>query len=61
MEKALGLTLVVRGRNGVRPTEAGSLAVSHGAKVLTRLSQMLDALAARKHRQRVVLASHVLC
>ncbi|WP_093804641.1 LysR family transcriptional regulator [Stappia sp. ES.058] len=46
LEQSLGLTLVVRGRNGVRPTEAGSLAVSHGVEVLARLSQMQDALAA---------------
>ncbi|QRG04593.1 LysR family transcriptional regulator [Xanthobacter dioxanivorans] len=46
LEQSLGVALVVRGRNGVRPTEAGRLAVHHGAEVLDRLSQMQDALAA---------------
>ncbi|MDC7789619.1 LysR family transcriptional regulator [Rhodoplanes sp. TEM] len=45
-EQSLGLVLLVRGRDGIRPTEAGRLAASHGAEVLARLSQMQDALAA---------------
>lgn len=36
----------MRDRNGLRPTEAGGMGVSHGAEVLARLSQMQDALAA---------------
>lgn len=45
LERSLGLVLVIRGRNGIRPTEAGKLVASHGAEVLDRLSQMQDALA----------------
>lgn len=45
-EHSLGLTLLVRGRNGIRPTEAGEIAASHGAEVLDRLAQMHDSLAA---------------
>lgn len=46
LERSLGLVLVVRGRNGIHPTEAGRLAARHGAEVLARLSEMQDALAA---------------
>jgi DNA-binding transcriptional LysR family regulator len=46
LEQSLGVPLVVRGRNGIRPTEAGTLAASHATEVLARLSQMQDALAA---------------
>jgi DNA-binding transcriptional LysR family regulator len=48
LERSIGLVLVVRSRNGIHPTEAGKLAVSHGSELLDRLSRMQDALAALK-------------
>ncbi|GHC62686.1 LysR family transcriptional regulator [Neogemmobacter tilapiae] len=46
LEQAHGVELVIRGRNGITPTEAGRLAVSHATEVLARLAQMGDELAA---------------
>lgn len=46
LERSYGMELVIRGRNGIRPTEAGSLAVEHVAEVLARLARMGDELAA---------------
>jgi DNA-binding transcriptional LysR family regulator len=46
LEQSYGIELVVRGRNGVRPTEAGQLATDHAAEVLARLARMGDDLAA---------------
>lgn len=46
LEQSYGVDLVVRGRNGVRPTEAGSLAVAHAGEVLARLARLGDELAA---------------
>ncbi len=48
LEHSLGAALVVRGRNGVRTTEAGNVAVQYGVEVLDRLARMQDALAALK-------------
>ncbi|MCD4661150.1 LysR family transcriptional regulator [Agrobacterium sp.] len=39
LERSLGLVLVIRGRNGIRPTEAGKLVASHGAEVLVQRQQ----------------------
>jgi DNA-binding transcriptional LysR family regulator len=46
LEQGYGLTLFVRGRNGIAPTPAGELAVAHAGEVLERLARMEDALAA---------------
>jgi DNA-binding transcriptional LysR family regulator len=46
LEQGYGVELVIRGRNGITPTEAGQLAVTHAAEVLARLAQMGDELAA---------------
>lgn len=46
LEQAYGVELVLRGRNGVRPTEAGQVAMAHAAEVLARLARMGDELAA---------------
>lgn len=46
LEQAYGVGLVIRGRNGVRPTEAGQLAMTHAVEVLARLARMGDELAA---------------
>lgn len=40
------MELVVRGRNGVRLTEAGELAKSYAEEVLTQLARMNDAMSA---------------
>jgi DNA-binding transcriptional LysR family regulator len=40
------VALVVRGRNGIHPTEAGRLAMEHATKVLARLARMSDEIAA---------------
>ncbi len=46
LEQGYGVELVIRGRNGIRPTEAGALAMEHATKVLARLAQLGDELAA---------------
>lgn len=46
LEAAHGVELVIRGRNGITPTEAGRLAMSHAGEVLARLARMGDELAA---------------
>ncbi len=46
LEQAYGVELVIRGRNGITPTQAGALAVEHASEVLARLEQMGDAMAA---------------
>jgi DNA-binding transcriptional LysR family regulator len=46
LEHGYGVDLVIRGRNGIKPTEAGTLAMEHATEVLARLAQMSDALAA---------------
>jgi DNA-binding transcriptional LysR family regulator len=46
LEQGYGVQLVVRGRNGITPTEAGNLAVAHASEVLARLARMGDELAA---------------
>ncbi|MFS0897675.1 LysR family transcriptional regulator [Mycolicibacterium litorale] len=45
LEKELGLPLLVRGRNGVSLTEAGSLALTHARQVVRHLSAMRTDLA----------------
>ncbi len=46
LEQGYGVELVIRGRNGIKPTEAGSLAVAHAGEVLARLARLGDELAA---------------
>jgi DNA-binding transcriptional LysR family regulator len=46
LEAGYGVDLVVRGRNGIRPTEAGLLAMDHASEVLARLARMSDELSA---------------
>jgi DNA-binding transcriptional LysR family regulator len=46
LEQSYGVELVIRGRNGVTPTEAGTLAISHAGEILSRLARMGDELAA---------------
>lgn len=46
LEASYGVELVIRSRNGITPTEAGTLAVSHAGEILSRLARMGDALAA---------------
>jgi DNA-binding transcriptional LysR family regulator len=45
LERSFGVDLVVRGRNGIRPTEAGLLAVEHATEVLDRLVRMGEELS----------------
>jgi DNA-binding transcriptional LysR family regulator len=46
LEQGYGVELVIRGRNGIRPTEAGVLTVAHAGDVLARLARLGDELAA---------------
>lgn len=46
LEQGYGVELVIRGRNGIRPTEAGALTASHAGDVLARLARLGDELAA---------------
>jgi DNA-binding transcriptional LysR family regulator len=46
LEHGYGVELVIRGRSGIRPTEAGALAMVHATEVLARLARMGDELAA---------------
>jgi DNA-binding transcriptional LysR family regulator len=46
LEQGYGVDLVVRGRNGIRPTEAGQLAMEHATEVLARLARLSDEIAA---------------
>lgn len=46
LEEGYGVDLVVRGRNGIRPTEAGQLAMEHATEVLARLARMSDEISA---------------
>jgi DNA-binding transcriptional LysR family regulator len=46
LEQGLGVSLVIRGRNGITLTEAGRVAVDHATGALDRLAQMVDELAA---------------
>lgn len=46
LERIYGVELVIRGRNGITPTQAGTLAVEHAGAVLARLEQMGEAMAA---------------
>ncbi len=46
LEQGYGVELVIRGRNGIKPTEAGMLAISHASEVLARLARMGDELSA---------------
>jgi DNA-binding transcriptional LysR family regulator len=46
LEQLYGVELVVRGRNGVRLTEAGQVAVTHAEQVLAQLARMDDAMFA---------------
>lgn len=44
LEQSLGVSLVIRGRNGIAPTEAGQLAVAHATTVLDGLARMRHAI-----------------
>ncbi|MBB4524847.1 LysR family transcriptional regulator (plasmid) [Rhizobium leguminosarum] len=46
LEQLYGVELVVRGRNGVRLTEAGQIAATHAEQVLAQLAQMNEAMFA---------------
>ena len=46
LEQFYGVELVVRGRNGVRLTEAGVLARGHAEEVIARIARMNDAMGA---------------
>jgi len=46
LEQGLGVELVIRGRNGITPTEAGRLALEHATEVLDRLARMSADLSA---------------
>jgi DNA-binding transcriptional LysR family regulator len=46
LEQGYGVDLVVRGRNGIRPTEAGQLAMEHATEVLARLARLSDEISA---------------
>lgn len=46
LEQLYGVELVVRGRNGVRLTEAGEIASSYAEQVLSQLATMNDAMFA---------------